>query len=700
MAVTVRVGTAPSRLPSLTEALEDPAVSEVILDPGRYVEHVVIGPRRAPLLLRSATGDARDTVLSFGLRQGDRDRTGMPYGQDCATLTIDADDVTLEDITVENTFDKTVGLDLPDSQALALRTRGDRIALHRCRLLGRQDTALLDAPSWAAVCRVHLSNCEIVGDVDFIYGRATALIEGGTIRSVGPGYIAAPSTASENPRGFLFHGVRLEADADVPAGSVHLARPWHPGGKPDAIGQAIFSQCTTGPHLAASRWCEMGGFAWEEARFEERGSLRPGDRAPRAGAERPAEVRGWLEAPTPRPGRTARVVVLAGGPARPEPRWVEQFAAAEGMDVLDLGEEEAGTRHYLEAGHLGRSLAQIEPGDLAVIGFDRRDSPRGEHARDVFARFPADLRRFLVGVRAAGACPVLLPPPPDGDGYRQAVRSLAAQEGVALRDPLPLSRSHPADPMREARPETVVPFTAAGDLLRAVHLPGRGRHALHLHGLGCHGAASWADVAVRRGRAALLLDLPGHGRSDAPVDFDYTLPAIADAVARFLAAQGPSPHEVLGHSLGGAVAIHLAHRHPHLVERLVLVEPAVDPVPAQPGDIAAEPEATLGVGGWERLLSRETPERRADVSLTAPVALVRSARALTDEHAARTSDLLQALTQPVTLICGGERRYRDEPAYTDRGIHLRRIAGAGHFVMNDAPAVFLAALDDAAPEDL
>src|SRR5699024_11684605 len=133
---------------------------------------------------------------------------------------MEADEVALEDITVESTFDQTVGLALPDSRALALRPRGDRVALHRCRLLGRRDTALLDAPSWAAVCRVHLSNCEIVGDVGFIYGRATALIEGGTIRSVGPGYIAAPSTASENPRGFLFHGVRLEADADVPAGSV------------------------------------------------------------------------------------------------------------------------------------------------------------------------------------------------------------------------------------------------------------------------------------------------------------------------------------------------------------------------------------------------------------------------------------------------------------------------------------------------
>src|SRR5699024_8197872 len=113
--------------------------------------------------------------------------------------------------------------------------------------------------------------------------------------------------------------------------------------------------------------------------------------------------------------------------------------------------------------------------------------------------------------------------PPGGPLPRRTGRSGPARS--AAPEPISYRRS----PARGARPETVAPFTAAGDLLRAVHLPGRGRHALHLHGLGCHGAASWADVAVRRGRAALLLDLPGHGRSDAPVDFDYTLPAIADA---------------------------------------------------------------------------------------------------------------------------------------------------------------------------
>src|SRR5699024_12784329 len=106
------------------------------------------------------------------------------------------------------------------------------------------------------------------------------------------------------------------------------------------------------------------------------------------GAERPAEVRGWLEAPTPRPGRTARVVVLAGGPARPEPRWGEQFAAAEGMDVLDLGEEEAGTRHYLAAGHLGRARGGTGPGDRACGGSAGWCAARACHTRDVLSHCP------------------------------------------------------------------------------------------------------------------------------------------------------------------------------------------------------------------------------------------------------------------------------------------------------------------------
>src|SRR5699024_10113385 len=158
-------------------------------------------------------------------------------------------------------------------------------------------------------------------------------------------------------------------------------------------------------------------------------------------------------------------------------------------------------------------------------------------------------------------------------------------------------------------PVTAVAFTPAGDMLRAIHLPGYGAPAIHLSGLGCDSATSWSNVATRRGKNALVVDLPGHGRSDAPQDLDYTLPTLASAVATFIVAQQRGHAEILGHSLGGAVAVHLAGIRPDLVRRLILVEPALDPLPLRTGDIAAHREDELRNGGWRHILERESPSR-------------------------------------------------------------------------------------------
>jgi pimeloyl-ACP methyl ester carboxylesterase len=223
--------------------------------------------------------------------------------------------------------------------------------------------------------------------------------------------------------------------------------------------------------------------------------------------------------------------------------------------------------------------------------------------------------------------------------------------------------------------------------LRWIDLPGSGSPVVFLHGLGCHGAASWAEAAMRLGRRAFIVDLPGHGRSDAPAGFGYTLPDLADAIAGAIRDIG-GRLDVVGHSLGGSVAVVLAHRHPALVRRAVLVEPAIDVVPSTPGDIASTPEHTLASGGWRELLSREVPWRRADVKLTDPVALVRCARALGDEHAAHLHGQLAAMPVPTTLVRGELREYAALDELTAGGVRDVRIDGAQHFVMNDQPEAF------------
>ncbi|HET8912161.1 MAG TPA: alpha/beta fold hydrolase, partial [Ktedonobacteraceae bacterium] len=71
------------------------------------------------------------------------------------------------------------------------------------------------------------------------------------------------------------------------------------------------------------------------------------------------------------------------------------------------------------------------------------------------------------------------------------------------------------------------------------------------------------------------LDLVGAGNSDKPVA-DYSIPTLATFLARFLAKLGPEWRHInlVGHSLGGAIALAYADRYPHQVEHLILIDSA------------------------------------------------------------------------------------------------------------------------------
>jgi pimeloyl-ACP methyl ester carboxylesterase len=68
------------------------------------------------------------------------------------------------------------------------------------------------------------------------------------------------------------------------------------------------------------------------------------------------------------------------------------------------------------------------------------------------------------------------------------------------------------------------------------------------------------------------LDLRGVGRSDCPED-GYSIPQLADDVAAFCATVGIEKPVVVGHSLGGMIAVELSARYPSLPGALVLVDP-------------------------------------------------------------------------------------------------------------------------------
>lgn len=99
----------------------------------------------------------------------------------------------------------------------------------------------------------------------------------------------------------------------------------------------------------------------------------------------------------------------------------------------------------------------------------------------------------------------------------------------------------------------------------------------------CHGlfgqGKNWTTIAraFAADHRVLLVDMPNHGRSAWTERFDYL--ELADMVAGLF--DGDGPVRLVGHSMGGKIAMALALRHPDLVERLAVVD--VAPVPYDNG---------------------------------------------------------------------------------------------------------------------
>ncbi|MGR6969665.1 pectinesterase family protein [Streptomyces cynarae] len=245
----------------------------IAVAPGTYREKVFIPASKPKIVLQGTGHDRSDTVIVYD--------TPAEYGGSTgsATVRIAANDVTARNLTFSNDFDEAA-VELKGEQALAMKTTGDRIVFENSAFLGNQDTLMTDSPKLTTLSRVYIRDSYIEGDVDFIYGRATTVIEHSVIRALSRGsttnngFITAASTWKGNPYGFLITRSRVVSDA--PAGSFHLGRPWHPGGEPDAVAQVLIRDTELPAAIKAAPWTDMGGFSWKDARFAEYRNHGPG----------------------------------------------------------------------------------------------------------------------------------------------------------------------------------------------------------------------------------------------------------------------------------------------------------------------------------------------------------------------------------------------------------------------------------------
>ena len=93
------------------------------------------------------------------------------------------------------------------------------------------------------------------------------------------------------------------------------------------------------------------------------------------------------------------------------------------------------------------------------------------------------------------------------------------------------------------------------------------------------------------------LDLRGCGRSDRPTE-GYDIPDFSDDLARFCAAVGIAKPVVVGHSLGGMIAVELAAQQPSIARALILLDPGpIHPLPRTVEFFRSFAEELAGPGG-------------------------------------------------------------------------------------------------------
>lgn len=130
---------------------------------------------------------------------------------------------------------------------------------------------------------------------------------------------------------------------------------------------------------------------------------------------------------------------------------------------------------------------------------------------------------------------------------------------------------------REAKPAEVnvagarIVSLPGGDLQVLDKGPRSGTPIVLIHCFTC--SIGWWDEMrprLQRGHRVIAVDLLGHGGSEKPTS-GYSIPNQADLVAQALARLDVSDAVVVGHSLGGAVAVALSERSPALVDRLAVI---------------------------------------------------------------------------------------------------------------------------------
>ncbi|MEK5446626.1 pectinesterase family protein [Paenibacillus sp. FSL R7-0331] len=241
------------------------------IEAGIYYEKLRIN---RPNLRLIGQGEVRLSYDDYARKPGNE---GTPIGTfgSCSTY-ITGDNITAVNIIFEN----TAGSSDEVGQAVAMYVDADRVVFRNCTFLAAQDTLYLARPKEEKLNRSgrnYFEHCRITGDIDFIFGSATAYFHECEITSLNlgkeiNGFVTAAATPEDKQTGFVFHKCRLVSDAA--GGSVYLGRPWRD------YARTAFIDCWMGAHICREGWNDWDKAAvWHTVHYVEAGSEGPGAHA-------------------------------------------------------------------------------------------------------------------------------------------------------------------------------------------------------------------------------------------------------------------------------------------------------------------------------------------------------------------------------------------------------------------------------------
>lgn len=205
---------------------------------------------------------------------------------------------------------------------------------------------------------------------------------------------------------------------------------------------------------------------------------------------------------------------------------------------------------------------------------------------------------------------------------------------------------------------------------------------------------------LRRTRRAVALDLRGHGRSERPRNGDYTIAGMAGDVAAVADTLGLDRFVLVGHSMGGGVALAYAGAHPDRVAGLVLVDPIGDGKQIPPAEAKAYLAGfesnydSTSQGYWTGIAGPDSAIRKrllADLKATPREAVV---QVLRDVMQFDPDPALARYRGPTLAIVTPQNNMPMSLHRLGTGLPHRIVTGTGHWLQLDKPEEFNGLLDE------